>query len=86
MNNLELTKIVRREIREHMSYTPFLATNKYEKCRTVKTYASDKSGKLRERVDNALREAGSSDHSIKVLKSTTTYGTPSDSFIVRLPL
>ena len=85
MDNLVFTKVARKVIRSHsnMSYA-HVYTNKYKNCRTVKVNHEDRTGILRKKIDAALIEAGSTDHSMKIVTNKTWYGN-SSSLIVRLP-
>ena len=90
-NSLKYTKVARKAIREYGEKTgnvflSYVYTNKYPKCRTVKTYAEDANGKLRDTVSDALRASGCDEFSIKVNKSVGPLGRwIRYSFIVRIP-
>jgi hypothetical protein len=84
---LTLTKLVRKTIRENTSRIlyNFIATNRYEKCRTVKIYAANdaKMNMLEKKIDAALRAVGSTNHSFKRRPAPARWSAPA--FIVRIP-
>ena len=84
MESLKLTKLARNAIREALPNTNTLYTNKYDNCRTVKSYVQLPGTQARDAVDANLREQGSTDHSVKVIESYTPYGTIG-ALIVRVP-
>lgn len=85
-NPLSLTKIARAVIHADDGYArPY--TNKYPACRTVKINVDNNhkvNAKLIGEIHEALLNAGSSGHSIKVIKSNCYYGV-GNSLIVRIP-
>lgn len=82
-NSLKYTKVARKAIRMHSPLAQ-LYTNKYPKCRTIKTYSADRDGSLRAYVASVLHAAGCEDFSIKVRPFHRFFSTD-HSFIVRFP-
>lgn len=87
-NPLTLTKIARKASRS-LGHT-FSYTNKFDNCRTLKMYV-EKDAPINQQmmteIDAALRAAGSTDHSMKLLTGLSFggYGYTSTSLIVRIP-
>lgn len=83
MKSLEATKIARNIIRESNGMKfPYLYTNKYKTCRTVKAYWSY--GRPIQEITAAV-EAAIPGASVK-LRVDTTWWTKTNSLIIRIPL
>lgn len=85
LKQLEVTKLARNAIREaEGDKYGTMYTNKYENCRTVKSYTGKPAKLIRDKVDQLLYKAGSTEHTVKVVRSQSYYGLIS-SIIVRIP-
>lgn len=87
MKPLEITKIARNVLREANAVAfGFLATNKYQNCRTVKSYIrAESGGETLVRVMQGLEKAGVQGWYAKRIPSGLPGGCY-ESLIIRLPL